>query len=366
MKKVLFAISNLNGGGAEKVLVTILKNIDPQKIKVTLLLIFFEGNYIKDIPDYVEIKYLFKTRNSIIVRSIYKMFRYMSNKLIYKLFIKDKYDVEIAFLEGITTKLISGSNSDSKKIAWVHTDLSSNHLTRYYYKSVDSELEQYKKFNKIVCVSNDAKAGFENLFNYYNDIDVIYNPVDSKEIISLAEEETIKTDEFTVCTVGRLVEVKGYDRLIRVHSKLIGEGFCYKLLIVGTGPLKKELEVLCRELNVEDSVIFVGFQNNPYVYIKSSDIFVSSSKMEGFSLVVCEALVLGVPVISTRTTGPIEILENGKYGLLVENNEDGLYQGIKSFMENEKFRMHYQEMALKRKSFFDMNSVLEKIYSLID
>jgi glycosyltransferase involved in cell wall biosynthesis len=366
LKKILLIIPNLGGGGAEKVLITLLNRLDLSKYKITLLLIFQEGIYLKDVPQNVNIKYLFHVKNPLLIKFVYKLFRYISPRLIYKFFIKEQYNVEIAFLEGIATKLVSGStNPKSQKIAWVHTDLNNNHLTRHYYKDTKNELEHYKKFNKIVCVSNDAKNGFIKLFNYNPDIEVIYNPIDSKDIVKKANEEKIYYEDFTVCSIGRLVEVKGMDRLLRVHAKLIQEGVYHKLNIIGSGPLELELKALCEGLDIKDTVYFQGFQTNPYKFLAASNIFVSSSLMEGFSLVVAEALILGKPVLSTKTSGPSEILANGKYGKLVENSEDGLYKGLKELILNPELCNHFSEMATVRKDFFDLSLILGKIENML-
>jgi glycosyltransferase involved in cell wall biosynthesis len=295
------------------------------------------------------------------------MFRYLPPKWIYNQYIKDKYDVEIAFLEGITTKLISGStNPKSKKIAWVHTDLSSNHLTRHYFKKVDDEAAHYKKFDEIICVSEDAKSGFENLFHINHNLRVIYNPIDTESIVKKSKEEDIEFDDLTVCTAGRLTEVKGVDRLIRVHAKLRQEGYPHLLQIIGSGLMEAELKKLSQNLGVSDSVQFKGFLTNPYPYIKACDIFVSPSRMEGFSLVVAEALILGRPVVATKTSGPDEILAGGKYGKIVENSEEGLYQGLRDLLENVPLREHYKKMAKVRRSFFNLTAILQDVYEVID
>ena len=140
MKKLLIAIDSLGGGGAEKVLINLLNHLNPNKYSITLLLLFNEGVYLKDVPQHVEVKYLFNPKMR---KLIYKLFKYYPPQKIYKKYIKESYDIEIAFLEGSTTKLISGSpNRFSKKKAWVHTDFSNHHWTVHYYRGDEEEQRQ--------------------------------------------------------------------------------------------------------------------------------------------------------------------------------------------------------------------------------
>jgi glycosyltransferase involved in cell wall biosynthesis len=367
MKKLLIAIDNLGGGGAEKVLITLLNNLDTNKFSVTLLLLFNEGVYLNEVPPHVKINYLFNPKSTLIRKTIYKLFKYSPAEKIYKNFIKETYDVEIAFLEGSTTKLISGStNPNSQKIAWVHTDFSNYHWTVHYYKNNEEERLQYKSFNEIVFVSDDARKGFENTLHLKKNLNVIYNPINTEEIIEKSKEEEITFDNLTVISVGRLIPQKGFDRLIKAHANLLKAGIKHHVVILGEGEERERLEQLCRDLNVESSVKFLGFQTNPYKYINAADIFVSSSRVEGLSLVVAEALILEKPVISTRCSGPIELLDNGKYGLIVENTGDALYDGLSFLLINNDERKKYELLAKQRKSFFDIQKVMEQIHELID
>lgn len=367
LKRLLISIDNLGGGGAEKVLINLLKNLNKTKYQITLLLLFNEGIHLTEVPKHVEIKYLFNIKGSLLRRIIYKMFKYFPAEKIYKKFIKECYDIEIAFLEGSTTKLISGSNNPkSKKIAWVHTDFSNYHWTIHYYKNDDEEQRQYKKFDDIVFVSNDSQKGFEDTLNIHENLSVIYNPIDAEEIIAESKEEIIVNTKLTVISVGRLIKAKGYDRLIKVHSKLVNEGIDHDLILIGEGEEKESLLQLCKQLNVVNSVHFLGFQTNPYKYVNAADLYVSSSRAEGLPLVVAEALILGKPVLCTRCSGPVELLENGKYGMIVENSEKGLYEGIKNLTLNNEERKKYEKLSLERRSFFNINTIMAQIESLID
>lgn len=367
MKKLLIAIDNLGGGGAEKVLINLLKNLNKDKYNITLLLLFNEGIYLNTLPKHIKVKTLFNPRNNFFRRIIYKMFKYFPASKLYKTFIKDHYDVEIAFLEGSTTKLISGSpNSSSKKIAWVHTDFANYHWSKHYYLNNDEERRQYQKFSNIVFVSNDSLKGFEKSLSLHDRLSVIYNPIDAKDIINKSNEEKIMNDKLTVITVGRLIEQKGFDRLITVHSNLVQEGIEHNLVIIGEGEEQERLKKLCIDLDVENSVHFLGFQANPYKFVKAADLYVSSSRVEGLPLVVAEALILGKPVLCTRCSGPVELLDNGKYGMIVSNSEKGIYDGLKQLLLDDGMRKDLADRSLQRISFFDINKIIYQIEQLIN
>ena len=138
-----------------------------------------------------------------------------------------------------------------------------------------------------------------------------------------------------LCSVGKLIEVKGYERLIKVHKKLIDNGYLNNLIIVGEGSERGKLENLITYLKCTDTVKLYGYKKNPYVYMNSSDIYVSSSYTEGLPTVLIEAMLLKKPIIATNCTGNNEVLGYGKYGVLTENSEEGLYDAIKDILIKE-------------------------------
>ena len=371
-KSILFIIPHLNGGGAEKVLVDILNNFDYDKYDVDLLVFFEEGVYIKYIPNNVNVKFLInkvKFINKVPgkLKDLFSVYiKYFGMKFLYKKTIKKKYDIEISFLEGLSTKFIySSNNKDSKKLAWVHTDLFNNHWTDKYYKSLYEEINVYKRFDDIICVSEDAKEAFRKKFGEFKNISVIYNPLDIDNIKKLGSEPIKKNKKFTICSVGRLVPQKGFDRLINIAKKLVDENYDINIQILGIGGELKKLERMIEDYSLSNNVQLVGFVENPYKYIKNCDIFVSASRNEGFSLVVAEALILNKPIISTRCAGPIEILQDGEYGIITENSENGIYEAIKLIYNDDKKRNYFINKTEERKKFFLIEDKMSKIYKLL-
>lgn len=375
MKKILIIIDALRGGGAEKVLYDISKNIDFSKYKIELFLIQNEGIYREKIKKLgINIDYLFDERKDLISNILYRKFKSMIIRVLRYFYckypflikkLKDRnYDIEIAFLEGYSTVLIANRKNKSKKIAWVHIDLEKHRV-------LNSNLEKksYQKIDKIICVSEDSKKSVLNLYPENKDkIRVMYNPIDKDNILEKSKEKIeMKKDKLNIITVGRLSYQKGYDILLQTHKKLIKEGLNYSLIILGEGIERKNLEKYIKENNLENNTQLLGFKENPYSYLKEADIFVSSSRYEGYPLVLCEAVCLGKPIIATNCTGPKEILENSRYGLMAEvENVDDLAEKMKKLILNEELRKKYSDLSKERAEIFDIKKTMQEIEELLN
>ncbi len=151
------------------------------------------------------------------------------------------------------------------------------------------------------------------------------------------------SDRLMICSVGRLVKAKGYDRLLKVHKRLYDEGILYDLVIVGDGPEYDNYYRYISDNGIEDSVHLIGKRDNPYKYMKQSDLFVCSSRWEGFSTVISEAVILGVPIVTTNVSGTKELLGNNEYGLITENTTEDLYKGLKQYLTNPNMQKYKKE-----------------------
>lgn len=377
MKKVLFLIESLSGGGAEKVLSVLIKHINKEDFDITVCTITDIGIYTEEIKQ--NVKYLSILGNpqkkSFIGRIIYKInykliYTLLPTWLIYKLFIPQNYDVEIAFVEGFVTKLLAAStNNRAKKIAWVHIDLSQNPWTlkNKIYRNLKEEQYCYSKFNQIICVSDTVKTNFIKKFKLENVIR-IYNPIDKVDILQKANvtcQYPQTGNNIKFITIGRLVHQKGYDRLLNIMKQLKDNGIHCKLLILGEGEMYHTLSKYIEENDLSEDIMLYGFQANPYQYLKNADCFICSSRSEGFSLVIAEAMVLGKPIISTYCSGPNELLEEGKYGILVENSENKLYQIIKTINTNKNILHEYSTKSLNRSKDFDIQKTIKEIENII-
>ena len=377
MVKILFFIESLSGGGAEKVLFDVVKGLDKSKYDILVKTITNNGVYYEDVKRVCKCESILNeefNRKGLFYKMLYKI-KYkliykLPSKYIYKRLIKDKYDIEVAFVEGFATKIIGSSNNrKSKKIAWIHIDPIERGYADKYFKNIKEHIKCYECFDKVVCVSDSVKEAVKNKYRL-NDKQLItqYNPIDRDNVIarSLEKIQFKKTTKLRIISVGRLVNQKGYDRLLKAINKLRGEvKNDFELFILGEGELRSELEDYINSNNLNEVVKILGFVENPYKYIAKSDLFICSSRAEGFSLVIAEALVLGIPVISTNCSGPNELLNFGEYGMLVNNNENDLYKGLKEILNSNKLLEELKNKAKKRSNSFNYNETIDKIENYI-
>ena len=369
MKRVLFLINNLAGGGAEKVLTTYMKYLK-NDYDITVQTIFNEGVYVDKIQRMVTYKSIIQKPTLLKKRIIQRLIKYLPSKLLYKIFVRDKFDCSVAFLEGLPCKIIAGAPKETQNLAWIHTDLRNYALKIRGFYSNKSENRCYSNFEKVVCVSNDVKKAFIEVVKTQEVPIVIYNPVNAKEVqrLSRGKYEGVNRPAkkgFTCVAVGRLVSLKGFDRLIEAIHRLITEGHEIYLWIIGEGEEKNKLNALICQYNLKENIVLMGFQENPYPFIREADLFVLSSHIEGYSLVIAEAFMLGVPVVSTRCSGPIELLSNGEYGVLVDNSEEGIYKGIKTVLSNEKLYKELKEKSQIRGKQLSAEQSIAEIKTLI-
>ena len=383
MKKVLFVVDERKMGGVSVVLQDILKFINIKKYEIDIMVLHNHGDYFENLDKSINLIYgtpffeavdytlkeVLKSKNlKLIFHKLYLVFL-LKTKLIGRKIVKErkkcltkKYDVEIAFKDGITAAF-TGYGDSLKKYHWLHTDYTISNPVSKYSKLFQ---EIYLKFDKIIGVSNDVIKEF---LKYYkaNDTDVVYNLIDKEKIISGSKKDkvTYPQDKLNLVTVGRMHYQKGYDRLIEVLNRLNIENKLSDVLvhIVGDGPDELKLRDLVSKYNLQDKVKFLGRKANPYPYIASADLFLLPSRYEAYSIVVLETLTLKVPILACRVLSIEETLK-GKYGIVVENSEEGLYNGILGIIENKNTLKKYSD-NLKKYSY-NINDIIKKIENLLD
>ena len=369
-KKILFLYGPLHAGGAERVLLDLLHNIDDSRYILTLCLIIRQGILLPEVPKRIRVISLWDSY-SVYYKIAYRMSIWFGNNYLFKRILKqkitDEYDFEISFLEGIPLKLHALMTSKAKKITWVHCDLYNfPYEAKQFYKN--EELLAYNKMDSIIAVSNDAKTAFETRFpNCKTAVQVIYNPIDTKKIFKLSQEfKVTKNKIFTIVTLGRLTMPKKIDRSIRLAKRLQSENIPFLLQIIGDGELKNDLIQQAISLDVQNKIEFIGFQKNPFPYLKNADLMLLCSGFEGFGLVVCEAMVLGASVVSTKTAGPSEILDDNKYGILCNHDDESIYVAVKKMIYDEATRNHYQKVGYRRANDFSVENALATFEILIN
>jgi len=379
-KKILIRIGSLRHGGAEKVLITFLKNLPKNKYEIDLLLNLGSGKYLAEVPDWINVLYLNKgemiTTNrpadlpKKAWRNIYQLVLKKFQKLLYKYKLKDKkYDIEFAAIHGFRDEILNSPLKDSKKIVWIHNDLRKTEFHNY----TDDEIRKFFGFDKILVISDHIRRDFENMARNEDEksrIQRIYNPLDTEEIISKSKMEQSEYD-FDVnrpvfVSIGTVFPQKGFDRLLKVHKRLLDEGFNHRLLIVGDGYDFENMKKLKTDLGLDKTATMLGFADNPYPYLKQSDFFVLSSRYEGFPTVLYEAITLTKPIIATNVSGVREMLNDGELGLIVENSEEGIYEGMKRFLTEAETVSDYQNKIVKFTQPFSLENSVRKIQEIID
>lgn len=374
MKKVLFLIESFTVGGAEKVLADIAKEIDGKKYQVTICALFKESVYGEHYPykvkmpfgETIRVRYLFNNRNRwISLLSNFGLSKFPA--LLYRLLIRDKYDVAVAFYEGAPTRFLASAKCGVvRKLAWLHTstELSQQGKTR---EDLRREQERYGKFDRIVAVSQFVADSFSGLFPELSDrIVTAYNPIDVEGIRRKAADSVpfSRGPEPLLVSVGRMTGAKAYDRYLRVVRDLKSRGFSFQVWIAGGGD-RSELEVFCRE-NGLDNVTFLGNQPNPYPLMKMADWIILPSRTEGLPTVVLESLALGKAVLATDCGGTREILGESEYGLLSENNETCLCKALVGVLSDQIDRRQYELKALQRSQDFSLEARIPQIENILN
>ena len=344
MITILFFIDSLTGGGAEKVLRNLVNHMDQSRFSITVQTVW-PCDASKYLVPGIRYKSMYASAN------ILNQLRYRAEAeagLAYRLHIKDDYDIECAYLEMGTTKVMAAStNKKAKKLAWVHCDLKKK--TGDTEAFVKKTADWYRKFDKVICVSEDARKSFVDLFGNAPGSVVLYNTIDDEAIRALAEQPCpTQKRKTTVLAIGRLMEEKGFDRLLDAHERLIREGYDYDLWILGEGPDREALESQIEANGLQDSVRLLGFQKNPYPYLKLCDLYVCSSRYEGMSTTAIEALILGKPIVTTDCSGMNELLGDSEFGLIMPNTVEGILQGLRTILSDTELCRTYAANALRR------------------
>ena len=377
MKRVLFIMPDLPGGGAEKVLIDILRHWDYERCAVTLLLEFAAGVYVNDIPQQVELKVL-----PIRIRAFRKAAKLLKIKPVSRLctgiftkglrnFAGSGYDAIVSFMEGPAVKLHSFlADRAARNLSWVHIDMAQKHWSEAYFDGLEDERAAYGRMDEVVFVSEQAKQGFESLFGGIGGRhSVIYNLIDAEQIRRQAGAVS-KTNAagrpFIISMAGRLNRQKRYDRALEAAAILQGRGCDFELHIAGDGELLPEMKEMAATLGIAEKIKFLGFRKPAYADMAAGDVFLNSSEAEGYPLTLCEALCLGLPVVATDVSGAREILGENEYGIVVPQSPEAIAEALMTLYGNPTELKRLEAQALLRSESFDIPGTMGKIYSTID
>lgn len=369
--KVLFIIPNLGKGGAERVVSILLEHLDRRIIQLCCL--FYDSQHIYDIPHDVKTYCLdLPGSNDPFKKGVHSILRIIKLKRILE---KERPDVVLSFMNKVNLMTILASTLSRNKIHLIISERNtpsrqlqgrSNAIVRYLIKKL------YPKANKILAVSNGVRNDLIECFGIAADkIRVIYNPLDIEKIRRLSQEEVIEHPWFSekipiIINVGSLSKKKGQKYLIEAF-RIVRDKIPARLVLLGEGDQTADLKKLATDLVVDQDLLFLGFQKNPYKFMARSSVFVLASLWEGFPNVLTEAMACGVPVVSTSCPfGPEEIINNKVNGLLVPiKDEKKLADAIVMILENKSFSKSIAFEAPKSIERFSKPRILKEYLQLL-
>lgn len=393
-KNIIFVIDSLVCAGAEKSLITLLSLLDYSKYNVDLQLFAYgrplevfipkEVNLLKPFP-YTE--FCNKSIKESLKKSVKDMdFSMMISRIKYSVALRKdkggnakkarlfwtnnssviesntkKYDIAISYAQGVPTFYVADKINATKKFAWVNVSY------RLDYKEKSFQEKYYKKYNKIVTVSDSARDIFLETFSELKEnIEVIYDINDCSLIRKLAESGESYTDDFDgikILTIGRLANQKGYDLALEACKKLKERNLKFRWYVLGVGPLKEEIEKYILENDLQEHFKLLGISANPYPFIKDCDLYVQTSKFEGFGLAIAEARILNKFVVTTEFDAVYNQMVQRKNGLVVKMNSNDIANGIIEILSDEKLRKDIKCYLEKEKK--GNSEEIEKFYKLI-
>ncbi len=367
-KKILILHYNLQAGGAERVLVNLLKYLSRDKYDVTLKTIFGAGPYVKSVPKDIRFSYVFKNE----FKGFNTLMKLFSGKLLHRLFIHDRYDIEIAYLENSPTRIVSSCpHKETKKVGWVHTEVHEPGNLQAGFRNKEEMIQAYNRLDYLVFVARRAMECFQEKLPAINVPSHVLHNVNDIELIKKLSKEPVSTelgaDVLNICFVGRLVYAKGVPRLVKAFSRLKKDDLLNKvrLYVIGRGEDEEMIRQSIIDENLTNEIIMLGFDKNPYRYISKMDLFACSSYREGYSTATTEAIALGVPVFTTDCSGMDEILDNGRFGMIVPNDDESIYQGLKDLLTHREKINLYAE-AIRSGANFTTQALVDEYEKFFD
>lgn len=358
-KNLIFILPTLKCGGAERIICNILKHINKDLFDIKLILIKNTGDLWNEIPNDIQIDFLLKPEQKI-SNSLFPLVKKLLSICKPKDTIVGSMELDATYF-ALLPKLFLGCNA----IGWVHTNLNE------YLKTV-SKLHLilvklfYPFLDKIIAVSEGASISVRSIIGESPNTIVIRNCIDTDRIDELSKMDNScipPKNTPVICFVGRLIELKRIDLLLNALTNTKLQSINTQLWIIGDGPEKIRLQSLSSKLNVSEQTLFLGYQSNPYPYIRHADALVLTSRLEGLPTVIIEALALGVPVISTDCQhGPREILDDGKFGLLIDiDNVNQLADSIYTVLSDKDLAMNFRRLGPERAKLYSPSVIIPEI-----
>lgn len=374
--KVLFRLRSLEMGGVPRVVLDLLRNLPKDKFDFTLMLNLYQGELIKDIPADIKLIVVENGKEQMssnpFIQKIQLVWRRLKLEvynqfpsILYQLKVPEKYDIEVSPGYAEFDMVLNSPDKSSRKIGWFHTDVG-------YDKDkqrVLSRIEKMKCFDFMIFGSKQTRQVIDDLYQVtYPKSTVIYNVIKVDEVLKKADlfEYSYKTDFPVFSSMGRLHSRKGYHTLMKVHKQLLDDGFKHIIAVIGGGNEMENLMSQRKELNVEDSFLLLDSQTNPYPYIKASDYFILPTQSESYPLVIGEIMCMQKPIISTNVGGIAEMIEDGVDGVLINYDEQEMYDAMKSFMTDQDLIQKITEGTATAYQKFDEQKIYRKVSEVFE
>lgn len=333
MKKLLFAAYDMNVGGIETALITLLNYFADKKYKITLVLEKKQGTFLNDLDKRIDvITYTPCECKNVIIRKM----RNLLKKIEFTIKYKNKYDFAASFATYSKSSSFVARTASKNNALWGHADYlelfkNNENSVKEFFNSI-----QYNKFKKIIFVS---KAGMDNFIKIFPEmkekVNYCNNLIDYNKIEQMSNEEIeYKRNVYTFVNVGRHDEIqKRLTRIIEAAKMLDKDKMQFKILLIGEGKDTNTYKKMVKDYNLKEKIEFVGLKKNPYPYIKASDSVILTSDYEGYPVVYTEALILNKPILTTDVSAAEEAIKD-KYGIIVPKDAKALYEAMKSFIIN--------------------------------
>lgn len=369
--KIVFLQYQLVCGGAEQALYDLIGLMDKTKFDITVVALVDGGEWEDKFREAgIPVINIFCKRDRE-NKSLVYFLRHQLKKLrlrwwmkfspqkLLPYFVGDDIDIVVSYSFSGFENIVFTDNA--KYVKYVHFNLETNEQQKPVFLRSKEILAAY---HKIVCVSDMAFDAFKRVMGFHKNVEMHYNPINSNNVSQLAEQPVeLPRDVPYMCAVGRLATEKAYDRLIRIHRRILDQGIIHKLIIVGDGEEKDHLLQTIQETDTAETVLLAGYQSNPYPYMKHSRFLVCSSYTEGLPVIAMEALTLGVPIVSAVPSIG-EIFGEENCGLITENDDDSLETGIKKMLTDSTFYDKAKQGAKNRSAYFDGKTMVKELEAM--
>ncbi len=373
--KILFRHRSMEMGGVEKVMLSVLNNLDPEKFEMTVLLNLNQGELRNEFPAHVRKVFLTKGKEDFSTNTLLAKIQLFKRKIKLKKFnkhpevidkeiLKDEFDVEIAMTYNDFSAVLNSTNKKSKKIGWFHSEINLPKLQPL----VPKILEQFPQFDHMIYCSEKIRAIMHDIYPKlaYPPESVIINAIPIEEIREKSQENIADLPSKPVfVSVGRLHTRKGYHKLMDAHHQLLKEGFQHSVMVIGDGEELTNLLAQQKKLGVEKTFVLAGNKMNPYPYIKNADFFIMPSESEAWPLVLAEALILQKPTIATDTGDVATMLEHFETGYLINYRTEEIFEAMKVFLTNAELIKSINDNLKNISAKFDNHKIFMAIEEII-